>query len=55
MVYAFRIGQLVRLKDQLGVFEVVRQLALEDGGVAFYLVRGARGERVVSGRDIVRA
>ena len=55
MAFAFRTGDLVRLKDQPGVFEVVRQLARDEDGVALYFIRGARGERVVSGRDILRA
>ena len=55
MTHSFKVGQLVRLKGRLGIFEVVHQLAAAEGSVRLYSVRGAAGDRIVGEHEIVRA
>jgi hypothetical protein len=55
MSHTFRIGQLVRLKNRPGIFEVVHQLAVGEGRIPLYSVRGTGGERIVGEHEIFRA
>lgn len=55
MVHTFRVSQLVRLKDRLGIFEIVHQLAVSEDRVPLYSIRGTGGERVVGEHEISRA
>jgi hypothetical protein len=55
MAHTFRIGQLIRLKGRLGIFEVMHQLVVSEGRVPLYSVRGTGGERVVGEHEISRA
>jgi hypothetical protein len=55
MAHTFRVGQLVRLRGRPGIFEVVHHLAIDDGRVPLYSVRGTSGERIVGEHQIYRA